>query len=85
MYKSVVFSLLFLSLFSCADKSDKNFVLKGNVEGLKKGTLYIQRIDDSILKPIDTIKISGDAHFTSEFDLKSPEVHRRLDLIQRSY
>src|SRR5262245_11283577 len=75
MYKSALLSLVFIFLFSCNHKeSDKNFVLTGNVEGLKQGTLYIQRIDDTILKPIDTIKINGDAHFTSEFDLKSPEM-----------
>jgi len=64
-----------LILASCAEKkSDKNFVLTGNIKGLKSGTLYIQRIQDTSLVAIDTIKISGDSHFTSEFDLKSPEM-----------
>jgi hypothetical protein len=75
MYKSVLASLSVLILLSCTEKkSTKNFVLTGNIEGLKKGTLYIQRIKDTVLVPIDTIKISGDSHFTSEFDLSSPEM-----------
>jgi hypothetical protein len=49
-------------------------VLNGNIKGLKKGTLYIQRIKDTTLVAIDTIKINGDSHFTSEFDLQSPEM-----------
>lgn len=62
-------------LASCSEKkSDKNFELTGNVKGLKKGTLIIQRIKDTVLVPIDTIKISGDSHFKSEFDLQSPEM-----------
>ncbi len=68
-----LFSILILS--SCTEKkSTKDFVLTGNIKGLKSGTLYIQRIEDTLLVPIDTIKINGDSHFTSEFDLKSPEM-----------
>ena len=75
MYKSVVAFLSILLLVSCTEKkSTKNFVLTGNVKGLKEGTLYIQRIKDTLLVPIDTIKINGDPHFTSEFDLQSSEM-----------
>lgn len=75
MRKSVVLFLSTLFLFSCAEKkSEKNFVLTGNIKGLKKGTLYIQRIKDTALVAIDTINISGDSHFTSEFNLDSPEM-----------
>ena len=68
--------LLSIVVFSsCSEKkSTKNFVLNGNIKGLKKGTLYIQRINDTVLVAIDTIKINGDSHFTSEFDLQSPEM-----------
>lgn len=62
-------------LVSCNEKeSTKTFVLTGNIKGLKNGTLYIQRIKDTTLVAIDTIKISGDSHFKSEFDLDSPEM-----------
>ena len=49
-------------------------MLTGNIKGLKNGILYIQRVKDTTLVAIDTIKISGDSHFTSEFDLQSPEM-----------
>jgi hypothetical protein len=75
MKKSILALLTLTLLVACADnKSDKNFVLTGNIKGLKKGTLYIQRIVDTSLVAIDTIQISGDSHFTSNFDLKSPEM-----------
>lgn len=84
MHKSLtaLFSILILvcfasslSLVSCSEKkSTKNFVLNGNIKGLKNGTLYIQRIKDTVLVALDTIEISGDSHFTSEFDLQSPEM-----------
>ena len=84
MYKSIIalFSILILvcfasslTLVSCTEKRVvKNFVLTGNIKGLKSGTLYIQRIKDTTLVAIDTIKIDGDSHFTSEFDLQSAEM-----------
>jgi hypothetical protein len=75
MRKFIIGLLSIALLASCSEKkSTKNFVLTGNIKGLKKGTLYIQRIKDTLLLPIDTIKINGDSHFTSEFDLQSPEM-----------
>lgn len=75
MRKSILALFSILILVSCTEKkSTKNFVLKGNIKGLKSGTLYIQRIKDTTLVAIDTIKIDGDSHFTSEFDLQSPEM-----------
>lgn len=75
MYKSIIALFSILILVSCNEKeSTKNFVLTGNIKGLKNGTLYIQRIKDTALVAIDTIKINGDSHFTSEFDLDSPEM-----------
>lgn len=74
--KKILFACIsILVLASCENKkSDKNFTLTGNIKGLKKGTLYIQRIVDTTLVPLDTIKINGDSYFTSNFDLKSPEM-----------
>lgn len=75
MRKSIVLVLSTLFLFSCADKkSDKNFVLTGNIKGLKEGKLYIQRMEDTTLVAIDSIIISGDSNFKSEFDIQSPEM-----------
>lgn len=62
-------------LFACSEpKSDKNLLISGNVKGLKKGTLYIQRIEDSTLTVIDSIKIDGDSNFESSIAIESPEM-----------
>ncbi len=75
MQKSFLAILSVFVLVSCSEKkATKDFVLTGNIKGLKSGTLYIQRIKDTLLVPIDTIKIDGDSHFVSEFDLESPEM-----------
>lgn len=62
-------------LVSCAEKkSSKDLQITGNIEGLKKGTLYIQRMKDTSLVAIDTIKINGDSHFATEINIDSPEM-----------
>jgi hypothetical protein len=74
--KKLLLALISIALMSsCEEKKiHKNFVLNGYIKGLKKGTLYIQRIVDTTLVAIDTVKINGDSQFVSEFDLKSPEM-----------
>jgi Domain of unknown function (DUF4369) len=75
MYKSLLVIVSLFILVSCSEKKPtKDFVLKGNIKGLKSGTLYIQRIKNSDFVPLDTIVISGDSHFTSVLDLDSPEM-----------
>jgi hypothetical protein len=75
MRKSIVLVLSTLFLISCAEKkSEKNFVLTGNIKGLKEGKLYIQRMNDTTLVAIDSIIVNGDSKFTSEFDIQSPEM-----------
>ena len=60
---------------SCNKKESKgNLHLTGNVKGLKEGTLYIQKVVDTTLIAIDTIKIDGNSHFESDLDIKSPEM-----------
>lgn len=74
--KKIYIGLLALAvLSSCSEKkSDKNLHITGNIKGLKKGTLYIQRIKDTTLVAVDTIKIDGDSHFTSDINIDSPEM-----------
>lgn len=56
-------------------KEEKDLIITGYVKGLKKGTLYIQKLKDTTLVALDTIKINGDSHFTSELDIESPEMY----------
>ncbi|MEC4048545.1 DUF4369 domain-containing protein [Flavobacterium sp. SUN046] len=75
MRKTILTLLTLVLLSSCSEKkSTKNLEITGYIKGLKKGTLYIQRIKDTTLVAIDTIKINGDSHFKSEMDIDSPEM-----------
>ena len=64
-------------LFSCKEekKPSGNLHLTGEIKGLKKGTLYIQKIKDTALVSVDTIIIDGDSHFESYLNIASPEMY----------
>ena len=75
MKKTILAFFSLVLLVSCnKNESKENVHITGNIKGLKSGTLYIQRVVDSSLVAIDTIKINGSSTFTSDIDLKSPEM-----------
>jgi len=69
------FVFLFLSLLlvtSCSKQG--NFTVSGTVKGLKKGTLYLQKIEDTALVNIDSLVVDGDPDFTFTTVLDEPQV-----------
>ncbi|TDD76013.1 DUF4369 domain-containing protein [Flavobacterium caseinilyticum] len=75
MKKSIIAFVTLILLASCNKSESKgNVHITGNIKGLKKGTLYIQRVVDTALVAIDTINIDGSSSFESNLDLESPEM-----------
>lgn len=75
MKKSILAVLGVLVLAACSKtESNENVHITGNIKGLKNGTLYLQRIVDTSLVILDSIKIDGKSTFESHFTLDSPEM-----------
>lgn len=75
MKKTIIAFVTLLTLFACNKNEPKgNLHITGNIKGLKKGTLYLQKIEDTTLIVIDSINIDGVSTFESNLDLKSPEM-----------
>lgn len=75
MKNTIIAIVTLLILASCNKKeSNTNLHLTGSIKGLKKGTLYIQRVKDTNLVAIDTIIIDGDSKFESNLNIDSPEM-----------
>lgn len=51
-------------------------IVNGQINGLKKGTLYLQKIEkDTILKTIDSVSVLGSDQFTLTANVEEPEMY----------
>ena len=72
LFYSVIFTLFFIS---CGGNDPaKTMTVSGHVKGLKKGTLYLQHVPDSVLIIIDSLQIEGDGNFSFKTELEGPEI-----------
>ena len=49
--------------------------VSGKVDGLRKGTLFLQKILDSTLVNIDSLVINGEPEFEFRTEIESPEIY----------
>ena len=51
--------------------TNKNkMIVTGNIDGLKKGTVYLQQQQDSIIVSLDSININGNSEFILETEIR---------------
>lgn len=72
--KKLAFIVLGLVILAACSNEEKNLTINGKVQGLKKGTLYLQKIEDTTLVTLDSVKVNGDENFTFETFIESPQV-----------
>jgi len=72
-----LFTILVLSaLLSSCDSSPKhNMFVNGSVQGLKKGTLYLQKVEDSIFVSVDSLEVAGNGNFKMSTYLEDAEMY----------
>jgi hypothetical protein len=70
MKNTALLLIIITFLASCnSDQETSNYVtLNGNIEGLKVGTIILQKVQDSTLITLDSVQLNG----TSKFTLKAP-------------
>jgi len=69
---------VFILIVSCNDNTQPkkgNVSITGTIRGLKKGTLYLQKIEDTILKNLDSLVIDGSPQFSFQTNVQEPEIH----------
>lgn len=72
--KNLIFLLIVLISVTGCSKKESNLKVSGTIEGLKKGTLYLQKIDDTLLINVDSLEVKGDANFLLEGNISSPQI-----------
>ena len=50
-------------------------IVSGNIDGLKKGTVYLQKQQDSIIVSIDSILLEGNSNFKLETEINEPDIY----------
>lgn len=71
--KKTFLLLVIIFTFSCT-KKEPDLIVTGNIKGLKKGTLYLQKLKDTVLVTLDSLEIIGELSFELHSDLDEPEV-----------
>lgn len=75
MLKRLIALLSIVTIFACSEtKKEGNLHIQGEVKGLKKGKLFIQKVVDSTIVNLDTIALNGSSTFESNLQLDSPEM-----------
>ena len=67
--------LTVLILFTACSSNEDKMTLTGNVKGLKKGTLLLQKIQDSLLVSVDSVLVNGNSLFSFKETILEPEVY----------
>lgn len=88
MNKHIVFFIAFISalLISCSGENKNTMLLNGKIDGLREGTIYLQKMkDDSTLVNVDSVIANGVDTFVFETQINEPEIYYlQLDKIDRN-
>ena len=75
MKKILVIGLLLLIVACSKEKELGNMVVQGKIKGIKKGTLYLKKMRDTLIVSVDSIRLFGKDSFTLTDNITSPEMY----------
>ena len=71
--KKLSFLFLAFLIISCNEKQH-DLIVKGHIKDLKKGTIYLKKVNDTVLSTVDSLVVNGNSQFELHADLESPEI-----------
>jgi len=74
MKRILLLFLFALTLVSCSESAKHNLTISGAVNGLKKGTLYLEKINDTTVVTLDSIVMKGASDFNFTTTIDEPEM-----------
>jgi hypothetical protein len=75
MKKIIVVLIVSILMIACSSEKDGNMVVEGTIKGLKKGTLYLQKMNDTAIISIDSVNVLGDGNFRLTDNVESPVMY----------
>lgn len=67
--------IVLLALVGCSTDTSNKMNLTGTVKGLKKGTLLLQKFEDTLLVSVDSAVVDGNSNFKFSELVESPEIY----------
>ncbi len=71
---SIVLTFIFCTNNSTIEKLKDTMTVKGTIKGLRKGTIYLQKINDTTLINIDSVTVTGKPYFEFKTPIETPEI-----------
>jgi len=75
MKRIILSAIILLSIFSCNSNKSGSMRVHVTVQGLKKGTVYLQKVVDTLMVTADSAQVKGTDKFTLYDDVNSPEMY----------
>ena len=75
MKKIIATIALLILVIACNSKEEGNMIVQGTIKGLKKGTLYLQKMKDTVLVSVDSIALLGNDKFILTDNVDSPVLY----------
>lgn len=75
MKKIIVVLIVSILMIACSSEKDGNMVVEGTIKGLKKGTLYLQKMNDTAIISMDSVNVLGDGNFRLTDNVESPVMY----------
>jgi len=75
MKKIIALCAFAVLTMACSSKKEGNMLVQGQIKGLKKGTLYLQKMVDGALVSVDSISLLGDETYTLTDNVTEPEAY----------
>lgn len=72
--KHLLSLIVFAIIITSCQNENENLFISGDIAGLKKGKLYLQKVGDSSLVTIDSIQISGSSEFMFSTYIEEPQI-----------
>ncbi|MCK0130802.1 DUF4369 domain-containing protein [Flavobacteriaceae bacterium F08102] len=74
--KNVIWGFAVLLLIGCAEeKSENTMIVKGQIKNLKKGTIYLQKMRDTLMVTADSVVLNGEDVYQLQDQVESPEMY----------
>ena len=75
MKKIIILLVVSVFISACSSKKEGNMLVKGQIKGLKKGTLYLQKMKDTLLVSVDSIHLLGKDTFVLTDNVEAPVLY----------